>query len=473
MKFLSAGHSGFSVRVTLAALLAVVPLAGAGEHGPVDLHRPALADLGSGDTLTGNWGGARTALSDHGITITANYTGEVLGNVRGGIRKGAIYDALLIFGADIDAGKWIGWSGANFHVTACYPHGASLSSLYTGDLGLVSNIDAYDSLRLYEAWFEQNLFGDRFSLRAGFLAADAEFGVMDLATPFIHSNFGPPGVVSNDFPSATYPYSALGVRLRIQPAPGWSVLFGIYDGNPAPGVFPDPSPGAAPSNEFNHWGTHFALRHDEGAMLFAEIGWRLNPPPKGDKSDNGGDDGKAEKSEGPGPRPLAGSYKVGGVYHTDEFSDIGDVTLGRANPRGVRGDSAFYLSAEQEVWREPGTKADGLAAFARVAFAPGDRNLFQHTVEAGLVYAGLWQSDAHDHLALGASWADISDDVASAQRRAGIPEQDYEAVVELTYEYQLTKWCMLQPDVQWVIHPGGSSVLRDALVLGWRVTLTF
>jgi len=46
-------------------------------------------------------------------------------------------------------------------------------------------------------------------------------------------------------------------------------------------------------------------------------------------------------------------------------------------------------------------------------------------------------------------------------------------VVELTYQYQLTKWCVLQPDVQWVIHPGGSSVLQDALVLGWRVTLTF
>ncbi len=461
--------------MVLAAFLAVAPLASAGDPPPTDLHRPALADLGSGATLTGDWGGLRPALCDHGVSLSANYTGEVLGNVRGGIRKGAIYDALLILGADIDADKLIGWSGANLHVAACYPHGASLSGKYTGDLGLVSNLDAYDSLRLYEAWLEQNVFGDRFSLRAGFLAADAEFGVVDIATPFIHSNFGPPGVVSNNFPAPTYPYSALGVRLRIQPAPGWSILFGVYDGNPAPGVFPDPSPGAAPSNEFNHWGTHFALRHDEGAMLFAEIGWRLNPPPKNDDDGEAKDgkdakDGKAEKS---GPRRLSGSYKVGGVYHTDQFSDIGDVTAGRVNPRGVRGDTALYVSGEQEIWREPGSKADGLAAFARAAFAPGDRNLFQHTIEAGLVYAGLWQSDARDHLAFGGSWADISHDVASAQRRAGLPVQDYEAVVELTYQYQWTKWCILQPDVQWVIHPGGSSVLQDALVLGWRVTLIF
>ena len=476
MKKSLAAHFVMTPCGALAALLASAFWASGGEPAAVDLHRPAIADLGGRDTLTGDWGGVRTALSDHGITFTGNYAGEVLGNVRGGIGKGAIYDALLIFGADVDAQKLLGWTGATFHVTACYPHGASVSSKYVGDLQLVSNLDAYDSLRLYEAWMEQNFFGDKFSIRAGFLASDAEFGVMDLASPFIHSNFGMPGVLADDFPSPTYPYSALGVRLRIQPAAGWSIMFGVYDGNPAPGVFPDPSPGAAPSNEFNHWGTHFALRHDEGAMLFAEVGWRLNPPPKDDKDGNdakSASDGKGGKAEQPVSRPLAGSYKVGGVYHTDEFSNIGDVTLGRATPRGVHGDSAFYLSAEQEVWREAGTKADGLGIFARGAFAPGDRNLIQHTFEAGIVYAGLWQDDARDHLGLGITWGDISNDVASAQRRAGLAVQDHEAAVELTYQYQLAKWCTLQPDVQWVIHPGGSSVLQDALVLGWRVTVVF
>lgn len=447
----------------MAAVLTFGSAAYAADRSPFDLLRPALADLGTRETMTGDWGGLRPALAARGVTFTANYAGEVLGNVHGGIRRGAIYDALLNLAGDVEGVKSIGWNGANLHVAACYPHGASLSARDTGDLGTVSNLDAYDSLRLYEAWLEQSILSDRFSLRVGFLAADAEFGVMDLAAPFIHSNFGAVAVMADNFPMATYPYSSLGVRLRLQPAPGWSLLFGIYDGNPAPGVLPDPSPGAVPSNEFNHWGTHFALRRDEGAMLFAEIGWRLNPPPKDDKDQ----DAKS------GPRPLAGSYKIGGVYHTDEFSDIGDVVAGRETPRGVRGDSALYLSGEQEFWRKPGTKRDGLAAFARAAFAPGDRNLFQHNIEAGLVYAGLCQCDAHDHLALGASWLDISQDVASAQRRARLPVQDYEAVVELTYEYQVTPWCVLQPDVQWVIHPGGSSALADALVLGWRVTVTF
>jgi porin len=456
-----------SVRTTPAKIAAflvtffVSTLYGSGgERSPADLLRPALADLGTQETLTGDWGGLRPALVARGVTVSGTYTGEVFGNVRGGRRTGTVYDALLQFGAEIDAGKLFGWRGATLHVSAIYPHGASLSTRLVGDLGIADDLDAYDSLRLYEAWLEQKLFADRLSLRVGFLAADTDFAVIDTASPLVHSAFGTPIALTNNFAMSAYPYSALGARLRFEPAPGWSVLFGAYDGNVAPGVFRDPSPGAAPSNEFNHWGTHLALREDEGAMLFAEIGWRTAPS----------NDERDAKS---GPRPLVGAYKIGGVYHTDEFKDVGDVAAGRETPRGLRGNSALYLSAEQELWREPGTAGDGLASFARAAFTPSDRNLFRSSIEAGVVYSGLWQNDGRDHLACGAAVFDISDHVSDAQRRIGVPVQDLEAVVEVTYQYQINHWCTVQPDAQWIVHPGGSGLLGNALVLGMRMTVTF
>ena len=33
---------------------------------------------------------------------------------------------------------------------------------------------------------------------------------------------------------------------------------------------------------------------------------------------------------------------------------------------------------------------------------------------------------------------------------------DYESVLELTYQANLTPWDQVQPDLQYIIHPGGS-----------------
>lgn len=386
---------------------------------------------------TGERVGARSWLEEHGLTFQGTYTAEVLGNVRGGLHTGATYNGLLTLTLEVDTEKALGWPGAILHGSAIYPHGSSLSQRYVGDFGVVSNIDTYDSLRLYELLIEQKFFGDHASLRAGFLAADSEFAVIESAGLFINSDFGVPAGGSANFPAPSYPFSALGVRLRIEPAPGWSVMFGAYDGNPAPGVLSDPTPDAAASNEFNHWGTHFALRGDEGAMLFAEIGWKLE-----------GDDSKDA------PAPLTTSLKLGGTYHTDRFAD-----LDAPDSRGTRGNFALYAIAERELWREPGTKADGLTAFARGIVAPENRNSLRNSVETGLVYRGLFQSDARDALGLGFSWLGVCRGARD------------EATIELTYQRALTAWWSVQPDLQWVLNPGGNS--DNALVIGLRTGITF
>jgi porin len=384
-------------------------------------------------TLTGDWLGARPWLEDHGLTFDGIYTAEILGNVLGGLHTGAAYNGLLQLALEVDTEKAIGWPGATIHGAVIHPHGPSLSESYVGDFGVVSNLDTYDSLRLYEAWIEQKFFRDRVSLRVGFLAADTEFAGVETAAVFMSSDFGVPAAMSANFPMSCYPFSTLGVRLRIEPAPGWSVQFGAYDGNPAPGVLGDPTPGVAASNEFNHWGTHFALRGDEGAMLFAEIGWQRE-----------GEDSKDT------PAPLATSLKLGGAYHTDRFATTDGDT---------RGNYALYAIAERELWREPGTKADGLTAFARAVFAPKNRNFLSHSAEAGLVYRGLLKSDAGDALGLGLAWLGVS-------REAGD-----EFTVELTYQRAITGCWTVQPDVQWVIDPGGNS--DNALVIGLRTAITF
>ena len=55
---------------------------------------------------------------------------------------------------------------------------------------------------------------------------------------------------------------------------------------------------------------------------------------------------------------------------------------------------------------------------------------------------------------------------AAGARAAG------ETTVELTYLAQLGSWLIMQPDVQYVIHPGGTRGTRNPLVLGLRITVS-
>jgi porin len=41
------------------------------------------------------------------------------------------------------------------------------------------------------------------------------------------------------------------------------------------------------------------------------------------------------------------------------------------------------------------------------------------------------------------------------------------------YRVNLTKFAYVQPDVQWIINPGGTGTIPNALVLGAQIGVTF
>jgi porin len=405
-------------------------------------------------------------LAARGIAFSARYFAEALGNVSGGRKTGVVYDGLLYLSLDLDLEKLTGWTGASFHADGYNSHGRSVTGKLVGDLGYVSSLDLYDGSVLSEFWFEQHFFEKRFSMRVGQLALDGEFMSSRYAQTFINASFGLSNALAYDVPASVFGSTALGARLLIAPTQHFYLQFAAYDGNPAPAVYRDLSPDAVVSREFNRHGTQWALRGDEGALLIAEVCVKTNPP---------------EDARG-----LSGTYKAGVFYHTDTFSDVYDGTLAALGSslstgavRGIEGNFGAYLLVDQELWREPGTKADGLGFFARAVFAPRGRSLVDFSGEAGLVYEGLWQADAADALGIGFAWIKMSPRVRAAVRDAnladglGVAEPDYEAVVELTYRFQAAAWWTVQPHVQWIAHPGGSGALDDAVIIGLRTSVGF
>ena len=460
-----------------------------GEAGDAAIH-PGKPSLWESEHATGDLGGLRTSLSDRGVVFNFTYAADAFGVVSGGIQRGVLYNGLLDLGTDVDLETLVGWTGAHFHLNALYPHGENGSANYVGDIGTFSNLEAYDTYRLYELWVEQDLFDDRVSLRAGQITFDSEFAVLDsYGGLFVHSGLGPPTALAANLSLPAYPNATPGIRVKIEPGPGFYIQAALFDGNVAPGLTPDPSSDAADSTEFNRHGTHWALRREEGALWAGEVGYQINQP---------AEDGEASPTRTTTDSPihatstvaerrgLAGSYKVGFVYHTDDFAgtydtaltDIGS-SLAPSESRNRGANYAIYANLEQEIWQEPGSETDGLGIFGHAVWMPRDRNFIDFSFEGGLHYQGPIPGRGEDAIGLGIAFLHISDEVRNAVQKSNradgtaLRRPDFEATLELTYRYQASPWLSIQPHAQYVIQPGGTGDLDNALILGIRTNIAF
>ena len=381
-----------------------------------------------------------------GIQFQILYSGEVLGNVSGGARQGAIYEGLLKAGLQIDLEKVWGWKEARFFAGALYAHGPSLTQNYVHDLNVVSNIDAYDSLRLNELWFEQGFLDGRFSIRLGQLAADTEFFVCDSGGLFINSSFGVLPIISLNFEAPTFPLTAPGLRMEWKLNEAFLWRTGIFSGDL----------GSQSGN--NKHGARFSINSDNGAFILTEAVYKINA--------------------GEGAKGPPGVFKLGGFYQTGEFPDVSGSNITH------RGDYGAYVISDQAIYREHSgcgckdgkecAKPDdqGLNVFGRAGFAaPASRNLVSGYVEGGLTYKGLIPGRDKDVCGLACSYTRISNDVHSDS--GGAVQTHHETVIEATYQAALTDWLTFQPEFQYVINPGAIAHAPNAVVIGARFSLTF
>jgi len=185
------------------------------------------------DTLTGSWGGVRSFLKDKGIEFGFIYTGEIFGNLRGGFSRGVEYldnfDLLL----SVDAEKFVSWKGASFLIYGLGNQGGSPSS-HAGDHQTASNIDAPDTWKLYEAWYQQNFLGNRLSFLVGLHDLNSEFDAMETSALFINSShgIGPDYSQSGQNGPSIFPTTSLAGRIRFRPRDYLYIQSAVYDGLP-------------------------------------------------------------------------------------------------------------------------------------------------------------------------------------------------------------------------------------------------
>jgi porin len=409
----------------------------------------APSDLWTRPTLSGDWGGLRPYLDGKGITFTLNYTNDFLWNASGGVKPGGVGLGVFQPQMDLDLQKLLGWDGGKIHTHGLIVHGPPFSPNYLGNILSVSNLEAGPTARLYSLWYEQNAFNDRLSVRAGLMSADSQFLQSATASNFINNGISWPMFLAANLPAGgpAYPLPAPGVRVRIKPVDEIAFQAAVFSGDPSGG---DGSNQSAPLPT----GTVFSFRG--GAFVIAEISYLPN--------------------QGKNAAGLPGAYRLGAWYHTSSrFGDQRFDNTGRslADPASTgiplnhTSDHGIYGVVDQMLYRVPGTDDQGLSGFVRMGGVPNDRNLISFYADGGLIYKGLVPRRPDDKVGIAAAYARVSNNARGLDADTGFfgnvfySVRSGETMIEMIYQAQVAPWWTLQPELQYIVRPGGGVLNSD------------
>ncbi|MGV7217343.1 carbohydrate porin [Bradyrhizobium sp. UFLA05-112] len=416
-------------------------------------------------------------LANKGLNFGLTYIGDNIGNVSGGVARGAIHFGRFDFSVDADLDKLVGWTGGRFYANAFEIYGRGLTRNYIYNLATISEIEALPDTRLYNAYFEQSLFDGRLNIRAGQQAADVEFFDSETDDLFINGTFGWPAIKATNLPAGgpAPPIAVPGIRVKAAVSDNVTVFGAVFNGNPA-------RPGDGDPQLRDNHGLAFRVNDPSWVIGQVHFDYRLDV----------------------GGNSLAGNFTPGGWYHFGDFDSqrltaeglsIADPT-GSGIPAKLRGNYGIYAVVEQALWRPPGVtektvsaSLPGVTAFGRIAYSPPDRNLIDLYLDGGVGFVGFTPGRPLDRFGIGMAYMRISGSARSldvdTQFFNGIqsPVRSNETLLEVIYEAHIKPGWLLAPYFQYVWRPSGGipnpndpsglSRIGDAAVFGLTTTIKY
>lgn len=389
---------------------------------PKGLLDPAAA------TATGDWLGARPALKAAGIDFQLYYNHQIQAVVRGGantsggVPSSASIDAILIF--DLGKLKLLPESEVLLHAQRNWGLGANPAA---GGLAQ-TNDDSDGDIRLHmaQAWFRKHFLDRRLSLTLGFLdfqtIVDRNACANSEDKQFMHQ------MLDNNpmLPLAI----GLGASLTAKPTTWYTLTLGAGD---AQSVLYKPG---------------FSTAFHDDAAFFGYMEHEFNV--------------KLPSRRG----PLPGGYRVGMVYDPRDKALLLDA---HEHARTRTDDYGYYVSADQMILREAEGSEQGLSLFGRYGYRNSRVNRMNTFWSGGLSYKGLVPGRDQDVMGFG-----FAAQTSSSQYHHYVNESaGSESVYEWYYAVQLTPWCVLTPDFQYIDNPGAVDGISHAIVGGLRLRLSF
>jgi porin len=393
---------------------------------PTSVESPSPGQLpgssGFEDKLTGDWRGLRSRLKQAGVSINASLVLEGFKNFRGGLRTSGLVGASTFdLSLGLDTEKLFNWKGGKFYVDLEDHAGRNPSQVLVGDLQIFDKLNSAPYLQVFELWYQQQLFNQKFRLKIGKVDANTEFSVIDNGLSFLSSSTQ---VSPTVFLFPTTPDPMPSVNLFLTPCKFCYASFGAYYANR--------------SDSFGNLvgAPQDAQLSNNGAFLIGEAGltWQNAPIFK-----------------------RGGNLKLGFWGHTGTFT--------RFDNSQQRGTYGCYAIFDQTLWRPAEEPQNGRGVRMFLVYGRTQLSItpiYQH-FGGGLTWTGLFAARPDDIVGFSPQYAHLSP-------QAGLP-YSYELAMEAFYRLKIYRWAALMPDLQYIIHPGGQ--YPNALVGTLRMEVNF
>jgi porin len=373
--------------------------------------------------------------NDHGVLFGGAWTGDINRLFSGGISHpvSTTTNSLLQFDLTIDTEKFNGWKGGLF--------GAEFLQINAQNTNFqAGTVQGYNSIpgppplnrsELYQLWYRQTFFDDKFILRIGKTVPTYDFA--NVVKPVALSKGSPtiPAVSGLIFtpifinPSMLgtmpgYYNSAYGITMSFAPIKQWYLSYGIYDGNLARGE----QTGLHGTPTFN--GAHFQI---------AETGvtWLL------------------------GKKQLPGTIGTGVWYQHGKLQS--PPTVSENNTAG------FYLFGSQRLWyKHPGVDNSGISAFYQYGFNKSRAMLMTKNIGTGLTAFGLVPRRRDDSFGVGATFAWMNKNIFNHQN---------ELLLQAYYQAKIISDIYLEPAISYIPTPAANATSNNAWAGTLRVIVLF
>lgn len=358
------------------------------------------------------------------VALVAELTSDTVTVASGGIDHKVRYLQNLDLVADLDLDRVVGIAGTTLHVDLLHNAGAFANNA-VGALQCIDNIEVWKpKLRLYEAWVQKDL-GKGASLRAGVMDLNAEFYTNPAAGLLIAPPFGIGSELAATGPAgpSIFPMTAMGARVAQNVGKSGYIRAGIYNARPG----------------LHAGGVGSSFKFDKGVLAIAQAGVG-----------------------------TAQNVSVGLWSYSRRQTNFWQSLMGGfARPAHSQG---AYMMVEQPLLVDGDRKA---TAFARAGVSDGKTSLFKGSWQAGLLVSGMFKGRPYSQGSIGVAQGALTGGFADFLVREGTRPARAESMVELTYSDRIAPFLTVQPDILYIVHPGGDARARDALVLNLRFTFRF
>ncbi len=401
----------------------------------LDAWRPGRVEIDVGQGVIGQYDEDWLRdIRSNGIDIFGWWMNAFQTNPVGGIEQGYTYTGLLDFGAELDLERLLDWEDWLFHVSGSWAGGKNLSN-DVGSFVPVNAVYSGDSLRFFELWAEKRWSEDEWSLRFGRLSVGWEYGLdYDINTQYLSAAFRLNifGLDANAVNFTVIPFANWGTRLRWTPNSSWRIQASVMNGYPRD--FEDDS----------EHGLDWSFEPDKGTFIIGETSYQWSGSVSQRKNDQG---------------IMPGRVVFGGYYDTGTFDTLD------ASGNTAQDLYAVYLNLRQKVWEPVAYEEQGINVWTAITYS-GREEIAPVTWfwSGGAVWLGPFNNRPDDTIALGFANSWFSDDLSG---------KSYETTFELAYTYEVNDMLNVTPDIQYLLQPGGTGDIDNALILGVLLYVTF